>query len=68
MVTFCMYKDFLLFAGASVVYSTFSVTDHKHVLLICCDIFSSMFIIVNNILKFKLEFSSLGIKICMQSL
>ena len=31
------------------VSSTFSATDIKHVLLICFDIFSSMFLILNNI-------------------
>ena len=31
----------------SAICSTFSVTDHKHVLPICCDIFSSMFLIAN---------------------
>ena len=33
----------------STVSSTSSATDHKHVLLICFDIFSSMFPILNNI-------------------
>ena len=33
----------------SAVSSTFSVTDLKHVLLICFDIFSSIFLILNNI-------------------
>ena len=65
MVTFCIYRDFLLLAGVSVqinaVSSTFSVTDHKHVLLICCDISSSMFLILNNICKLKIESSSVGI-------
>ena len=65
MVTFCMCRDLLLFAGVNIqisaVSSTFSVTDHKHVLLICYDIFSSMFLILNNIWKFKMESSSLGI-------
>ena len=59
-----MYKDFLLFAGANVQISavpfTFSVTDRKHVLLICFDIFSSFFLILNNVWKFKI-YSGLGI-------
>ena len=33
----------------SAVSSTSSATDHKHVLLICFNIFSSMFLILNNI-------------------
>ena len=53
MIMFCIYRDFLLFAGVnlqiSAVSSVFSATDHKHVLLICFDIFSSMFLILNNI-------------------
>ena len=36
-------------------------SDHKHVLLICCDIFRSMFPIINIIWKFKMESSNLGI-------
>ena len=48
MVTFRMYRDFLLSADVSVqiraVSSTFSVTDYKHVLLVCCYIFSSIFL------------------------
>ena len=47
------------FADASIhtsaVSSTFSPTDHKHVLLICFDIFSSIFLILKNILNFKME-------------
>ena len=66
MVTFSMHRDFyILFVGVSVqinaVSSTFSVTDHKHVLLIRCDIFTSMFPVSNNIWKFQMESSSLGI-------
>ena len=57
MVIFCIYRHFLLFADVSIqinaVSSTFIVTDLKHVLLICCDIFSSMFLILNNIWKFS---------------
>ena len=45
-------EDFL-FADVSIqisaVSSTFGATDLKHVLLICFDIFSSMFLILNNI-------------------
>ena len=52
-ITFCIYRDFLLFADVSIqinaVYSIFSATDRKHVLLICLDILSSMFLILNNI-------------------
>ena len=33
----------------SAISSTVSVTDHKYVRLMCCDIFSSMFLILNNI-------------------
>ena len=56
----------MLFAGVSVqlivISSTFWVTDHKQALLfICCDIFSSVFLILNNIWKFEMEYSSLGI-------
>ena len=51
MVTFCMFRDFLLFAGVRVqiiaVSSTLCVTDHKHVLLICCDISGFMFFCIN---------------------
>ena len=42
------------------VSSTFSVTCHKHVLFVCCDIFSCIVLIFNNIWKFKTESSSLG--------
>ena len=59
-----MYKDLLLFTGVSVQISaisvTFGVTDHKHVVLICCDISSYMFLISNIIWKFKMESSRLG--------
>ena len=71
MVTFCAHilhvqgifvvwlcKRAVQISGVSF---TFSVTDTKHVLLICCDIFSFMFLILNNIWKFKMEFPSLGI-------
>ena len=55
----------MLFAGVSVqmsaVSSTFSVIDHKRVLLICCDSFCSMFLILNNIWKFNIESPNLGI-------
>ena len=65
MVTLCIFRDFLLFAGVSVqisaASSTFSVTDHQHVLLICCDSFSSMFLILNNIWKFKIKSPCLAI-------
>ena len=44
---------FVFFADVRIqinaVSSTFSSTDLKHVLLICFDIFSSMFLILNNI-------------------
>ena len=60
-----MYRDLSLFADVSILISaisaTFSVTDHKHVLLICCDTFSSMFLISSNIWKFgvfKLGYTS----------
>ena len=60
-----MYIDFLLFAGVSVqiraVSSTFHVTDYRHAFLVCCDIFSSIFLILNDVWKFKTESSSLGI-------
>ena len=60
-----MYRDLLLFAGVrvqiSALSSTFSVTDHKHVPMICCDIFSSKFLALNIIWKFKVEYASLGI-------
>ena len=53
MTTFYIYRDFLLFAVVNIqisaVSSTFSATDHKYVLLICFDIFSSMFLILHNI-------------------
>ena len=53
MITFCIYRDFLFFADVSIqigaVSSTDGATDHKHVLLICFDSFSSMFRILNNI-------------------
>ena len=59
-----MCKDLLLLAGVSVqihaISATFSVTDHKHVLLVCRDIFSSIFPILNNISKFKMETSNLS--------
>ena len=67
MVTFCMYRDFLQFVGVSVqinaASSTFIVTDHRnrHVILVCSDIFSSTFPILNNIWEFEIESSSLGI-------
>ena len=52
-IIFCIYRNFLFFADVSIqisaVSSTFSATDLKHVLLICFDIFSSMFLILNNI-------------------
>ena len=52
-----MCRD-LLFAGVSVQISAvsvpLSVTDYKCVLLICCDIFNSTFLISNNIWKFKM--------------
>ena len=64
-ITFCIYRDFLFFADVSIqisaVSSTFSATDHKHALLICFDTFSSMFLILNNSWKFKMESESLGI-------
>ena len=59
MITFCIYRDFLFFADVSIqisaVSSTFSATDLKDVLLRCFDISSSMFMILNNIRKFKME-------------
>ena len=46
-------QGLLFFADASTqiseVSSTFSATDHKHVLLVCFDMFSSMFLILNHI-------------------
>ena len=49
----------VFFADVSIqiseVSSAFSATDLKHVLLICFHIFSSMFPILNNIWKFKME-------------
>ena len=45
----------------SAVSSTFSVTDHRNVIFICFEIFSSMFPILNNILKFKMKSLSLCI-------
>ena len=60
-----MLMDFLVFTGVTVqicvLSFTFSVTDHKHVLFICYDIFSSMFLILNNIWKIKMKSSSLDI-------
>ena len=54
MITFYIYRDFLLFADVSIQISavpcTFSATDFKHVLLICFDIFSSMFLILDIII------------------
>ena len=59
LVTFFMYRGFLLFSGVSVQISarssTFTVADCQHVLLICCDIFSSMFLKLNKIWKFEME-------------
>ena len=59
MIAFRIYRDFLFFADVSIqisaVSSIFIATDLKHVLLICFDIFSSMFLILNNIWKFKME-------------
>ena len=57
-----MYRDLLFLADVSVqisaISSNFSVIDYEHVLLIFCDIFSSMFLYI---WKFKMESSSLDI-------
>ena len=57
-----MCRDLLLFPGVSVqisaIFVTFSVTDHKHLLLICCDIFCSTFLLSSNVWKFKIKSSS----------
>ena len=53
MITFFICRDVLFFDVVSIqiskVSSTFSAIDLKNVLLICFDIFSSMFLILNNI-------------------
>ena len=50
----CVFADVSI--QINTVSSASSATDLKHVLLICFEIFSSMFLILNNILKFKIEF------------
>ena len=53
MVTFCKYKDFLLFAGVSVqisqVLSTFSITDHKQVTNVQISMYADDTSLYNNI-------------------
>ena len=52
-ITFCIYRDLLYFADLSIhikaISFTLSATDHKHVHLICFDIFSPMFLILLNV-------------------